>query len=145
MRNCKAERLWRRLLYCCKIMNDNRAWKNIGFDTQILPLNIGMQYLVGSYNINAPASLQLIFVGPSLPNHYRCRVLFLHLITLNDTHTHIPPLSVSLFWQESTIRVISPTQRPLPDNTQQSQQTFIPLTRFNAMTHMKIKHIFITN
>ena len=33
-----------------------------------------------------------------LPNHCGCRGLLLHLITLNDTHTHIKPNSVGLLW-----------------------------------------------
>jgi hypothetical protein len=50
-----------------------------------------------------------------LPTDCRCRGLLLHLITPKDTHTHI--------LYESPGRVISPTQRPLPDNKQNSQET----------------------
>ena len=61
-------------------------------------------------------SLFLSFlVWPLLPTHCRCRRLLLHLITFNDTHT---PL-------DSSGQEISPTQRPLPYNTQHSQETNI--------------------
>jgi len=33
-----------------------------------------------------------------LPNHFRCRGLLLHLITLKDTHTHKHTQSVGLLW-----------------------------------------------
>ena len=52
-----------------------------------------------------------------LPTHCRCRGLLLYLVTLNDTHTHIRCASSG--------RVISPSQRPLSDNIQHSQETSI--------------------
>jgi len=50
-----------------------------------------------------------------------CTRLLLHLITLNDIHTHARPR------YDSSGRVISPTQRDLPDNTEytRTQETHI--------------------
>jgi hypothetical protein len=55
-------------------------------------------------------------VWPLLHTHCTCRGLLLHLITLNDTHAH----TVRLLWTRD-----QPTQRPLPNNTQHSQETNI--------------------
>jgi hypothetical protein len=62
-------------------------------------------------------SFFLSLVWALLPTHCRCRGLLLHLISFNDTHTHTR--------LDSSGREISPTQRPLPDNTQHSQETNI--------------------
>jgi len=51
-----------------------------------------------------------------LPNHCRFTELLLHLFTLSYTHTH----SVGLTWTN-----IGHSQRPVPDNTQHSQETVI--------------------
>jgi len=56
-----------------------------------------------------------VLVGTLLP---RCRRLLLYLIAFNNTHTH----SVELLW---TVDRIGPSQRPLPDNAQHSQETNI--------------------
>jgi hypothetical protein len=53
-----------------------------------------------------------------LPTHCRCWGLLLHLITHSDTYTH--PL-------DSSGRGIGPLQRPIPDNTQHSQQRHLRL------------------
>ena len=51
-----------------------------------------------------------------LPTQCKCRGLLFYLMTLNDTHhTHTR--------YDSSGRVISPTQIPLPNNTQHSQET----------------------
>jgi len=55
--------------------------------------------------------------GPILSTHCRCRGFLLHLITLNDTHTHTRYDSPGLG--------IGRSQRPLPDNRQHSQETKI--------------------
>jgi hypothetical protein len=54
------------------------------------------------------------FVWPLLPTHCKCRGHLFHLMTLSDTH-HTR--------YDSSGRVISPTQRPVSDNTQHSQET----------------------
>jgi hypothetical protein len=70
-------------------------------------------------------------VWPLLPTHCRCRGLVLHLIKLTDTHTRARARARTntnahrLTRWDFSGRVISPTQRPLPDNTQYSQQTHI--------------------
>jgi len=59
----------------------------------------------------------------SAPRYYICRGLLLHLIALDtNTHTHTHT------WKDSLGRVINPSQRPLYDNTQHSQQTDIHAT-----------------
>jgi hypothetical protein len=60
-----------------------------------------------------------------VPTNFRCAVLLLHLITLNDTHTHHHHTR-----SDSSGRVIGPSQRHLPDNTRHSKQTFIPPAGF---------------
>jgi hypothetical protein len=68
------------------------------------------------YNFSSSFFLSF-WVWPLLPTHCRCRGLLLHLITLNDTHTHTlsrAPLDEGLAHL-----------RPLPDNTQHSQGTDI--------------------
>jgi hypothetical protein len=54
------------------------------------------------------------YVWPLLPAYYRRRGLLLFLISLSVMHT-----------QNSSAQVISPSQGPLPHNTQHSQQTDI--------------------
>jgi len=53
----------------------------------------------------------------SLPTPFRYRGRILRLISPNDTHTHIHTK------YDSSGRGIGPSQRPLLDNTQHSQQT----------------------
>jgi hypothetical protein len=60
---------------------------------------------------NVSFSFFLPYSDIFLPTHCGCRGLLLHLITLSDTHTHTHTR------YDSSERVISPTQKPLPDNT----------------------------
>ena len=71
---------------------------------------------------------------PILPNDCRCRWLLLQLITLNDTHvdtyTHTPHHTR---W-ESYGWGMGPSQRPLPYNTQHSEDTDIHAP-YGILTH----------
>ena len=63
-------------------------------------------------------SLWCFLVGPRLPTHCRCRVLFLHLVTLSDTHTHTFCTTPLDQWS-------APHRRLYLHNTQYSQETDI--------------------
>jgi hypothetical protein len=71
-------------------------------------------------------------IWPLLRTHCRCRGLLLHLLTLNVslsrslslTHTHTHTHTHTR--HHSSERVISSLQRPLPENTQHSQETSMP-------------------
>ena len=67
----------------------------------------------GDILYTARTSLFLSCSDLFLPTYCRCSGLLLQLITLNETHQSR---------YDSSARGISPTQRPLPDNTQYSQE-----------------------
>jgi hypothetical protein len=83
-------------------------------------------YSVGKYRQNVTKFFLPVLVWPLVPTHCRCRGLLLHLITLNDTHTHT---HTHIRW-DSSGRGIGPSQRPVPDNAQHTQQTDMSLAGF---------------
>jgi hypothetical protein len=78
----------------------------------------GVENIIRYSGISLGCYLSFLFWS-LLPTHCRCRGLLLYLATLNDTHTY-----THTRWASSG-RVIGPSQRPLSDNTQHSQETTI--------------------
>ena len=101
------------------------AWGVSEFDREASTIRrpcLTRHFCVMKKIINNPINTFFFFLFSLVPSSAyscRCRGLLLRLITRKDKHTR----------QESSGRVNSPTQRPLPDIIQKSQQTdiYVPL------------------
>ena len=97
------------------------AWGVSEFDREASTIRrpcLTRHFCVMKKIINNPINTFFFFLFSLVPSSAyscRCRGLLLRLITRKDKHTR----------QESSGRVNSPTQRPLPDIIQKSQQTDI--------------------